>query len=246
MTVHVFQNYCVDWETLLAQANIDNMMKVVEKQSKTEEAKMNVDFANYKDYDAKTSCPAYYGMFLEWLCGHFLNHFGHNFNIESTTMNDVVGGAVKDYGIDGVARTIKKTNQKEFISTGRMPVQGSPVYIQVKATRKRDKMFEANDGSRLPNFMTNAQMTAMKAKKSYQARYVLFTTGKGVYHTLEEMSGKLMEVINYELIKTHMKNNVVFLNILRKAAGLTEFPLLDSPIDQDAPIFEEEQETETT
>jgi hypothetical protein len=240
MTNHVFVNHCVDWEALLTTANLDKMIDAVYKQSKLPEAKMRVDIAHYKDYGANEFCPTYFGMFVEWFAGHFLSYFGHNFNIESVNMLDVEGNTEQDSGVDGSARTVKKVNKTEFTSTGRLPVQGSPIYIQVKGTKDRFKEFSPNDGTRLPNFMTHAQMLAMKAKKAYQARYILFTTGHGIDYKMDNMSGGLMEVINYKIIKHHTKDNGIFLNILRANVGLEPLPLLDSPIDADAPVFDEE------
>ena len=241
---HVFTNHCIDWESMLTKADLDYMIDLIYKQSKTEEAKMRVDLANYKDYGPDQFCPTYVGMFVEWFAGYFLNYFGHNFNLENVQMLDVEGSSAQDCGVDGYARTVRNSENNlkvNFKSTGREVKQGSPVYIQVKGTKNRTKVFSPNDGSRLPNFMTHAQMLAMTNKKSYQARYVLFTTGEDIDYKLEAMTGKLMEVINYKIIKRHMKNNVIFLNVLREAAGLTLLPVVDSEPDQDAPLFEQEE-----
>lgn len=238
MAKHVFTNYCVDWAELLSDTNLDRMIDTAHKQSKMEEAKVRVDFANYKDYGADESCPAYFGMWGEWLAGMWLEHFGQIFNIEGVKMLDVEGNSAQDLGVDGFARTIKEPkSNRAFSSTGRAPVQGSPVYIQVKATKNRSKMYEPNDGSRLPNFMTHAQMLAMKGQKAYQARYVLFTTGQGIDYKLEDMTGNLMEVIPYKVISHWMRNNVFFLNKMRDSVGLPLLPVYDSPIDQLAPTI---------
>lgn len=234
---HVFTNYCTDWESILSTAEFDHMLDTAHKQSFTEEAKKRVDFANYKDYGADESCPAYFGMFLEWFCGHFLNYFGNQWDIECTEMLDVEDSSAQDCGVDGTALTVRKLRNSKYIATGREPQQGSRVYIQVKATKNRAKMFSPNDGSRLPNFMTHAQARAMTEKQAYQARYLLFTSGKGIDYKLENMSCNLMEVINGADLKSNVKNNITFLNILRTSVGLQELPKLVVPPDQDAPVF---------
>jgi hypothetical protein len=238
---HVFTNHCVNLDELLQAADLDQMIKIVDRQGKSELAKMRVDFAKYKDYEKDKSSSVYFGMFVEWLAGHFLDYFGHMYNVEGVKMHDVEGSSVRDLGVDGVARTMKEAKGNEFIKTRRKPVQGSPVYIQVKGTHNRSKMFQANDGTRLPNFLTHAQMLAMKAQKSYQARYILFTTGAGVHYTLNEMSGDLIEVVPYKEIKHRVDNNVVFLNRMRLEVGLPELPMNDSPVDYGAPVFTAEE-----
>lgn len=153
MKQHVFTARCIDFEPILKEANLKKMLKVVFEQSKTEEARKRVDFTNYKDYDVDEFCPIYFGMFVEWLAWHFLNHYGHVFNIQGLEMTSSIGSSEKDYGVDGRGLCIK---DQLLTSTGRKSVNGSPVYVQVKGTMNSNKEYQANDGSRLPNFATNA------------------------------------------------------------------------------------------
>lgn len=218
MTTPVFQNYCLDWEDILSDSNIDNMQKRVVEQARTEEAKRRVDLANYKEaYEEDDFAPMYFGSFVEWYAQHFLNHFGYNWDLHSVNMLDCEGGTQSDLGVDGEAMTTKaRPNKKSLIA----PRANSKVYIQVKGCLNPTKVHKANDGTRLPNFMTNAMSQAITNGEAYQARYVLFTTGDSIHYTLDQMSNGLMEVINIKKIRKLTKGNVHFLNILREAAGL--------------------------
>jgi hypothetical protein len=230
MKNHVFVNHCVDFDELLNPNNwvkgktVDRFLVALDKQSKTEEAKIRVDFANYQDYTDNESCPAYFGMGVEWLAWHFINHYGRNFNIEGLQMTDSEGSSEEDYGVDGVGRTIIDSKNK-YRTTNRRAVQGSEVFLQVKGTLNRLKEYTPNDGSRLPNFGMNAMATAITTNKALQARYIVFTTGKGLHFSMEKMCRGLIEVISYADIKAHMDQDFVFLNRLRASVGLAEIPL---------------------
>lgn len=231
MKQHIFTARCIDFEPILADASIKKMLKVVFTQSKTEEARKRVDFANYKDYDTDEFCPIYFGMFAEWLAWHFLNHYGHVFNVQGVEMTASIGSSEKDYGIDGRGLCVK---DQLLTSTGRKCTNGSPVYVQVKGTMNSNKEYQANDGSRLTNFATNSMSDAIRAGYAYQARYILFTTGKGIHFSLDEMTNKMFEIINFKIIKRLMDKDIDFLNRLRISVGLTPFPLTLSTIDPEA------------
>ena len=210
------------------------MLKTVEKHAKTEEAKLRVNFANYKDYEEDEWCASYFGMFVEWLSEHWLNHYGPiDWNIHGVNMNDSVGNINEDYGVDGEGLTLAP---KKMASTGRMPVTNSPVYIQVKGVKykNRGKEHQPNDGSRLPNFCTNAMATAMRNGHAYQARYIVFTTAKGIHYSTDKMSREMIEVIGHKDISKAMDDDIVFLNILRKDAGLPLIPVSVAPMDAEA------------
>ena len=216
---HKFSEICVDFDAILQEPDIRKMIKIVLKQAKTEEAKKRTDLANYKDYNEKEGSPKYFGMFVEWYAQHFLNHFGHVFNIGNVQMAEHAGGTDEDYGIDGMGttvytRTIKGTNRKAEA--------GAKVYLQVKGTDNHNKEHYANDGSRLPNFTTHAMSSAIKAGTAYKSRYILFTTAKGVYYTLDKMWNGMVEVVAIKEINKLAKGNMVFLNTLRMSVGLPE------------------------
>ena len=229
MKTHIFSNICINFDELLKEANLDKMLKAAYKQSKTEEAKKRTDVGNYKDYDTNEWNPKYFGMFSEWLCWHYLNHFGYEYNIHSTEMTDSVDGNTEDYGIDGVGLSIKRQLLQK---TARCAQANSPVYIQVKGTMNKTKIYLANDGSRIPNFGLNAMSEAIKTGRPQQARYIVFTTGQGSHYTLEDkMANGLFEVIGYNEISKRIKNNTVFLNRLRASVNLAEFPITLAPLD---------------
>lgn len=237
---HVFTNHCVDFAEILEQPTLDKMLKVVYKQSKTELARMRVDFANYKDYDENEWCPAYFGMFVEWLAENFLNHYGHLFNIQAVTMTDSVGSSAQDYGIDGVGHSVKRSKLK---TTCRAVDPNSPVYIQVKGTMDPKKEYRPNDGNRLPNFGCNAFSTAIVEGRAYQGRYVLFTTGKGIHFSMDKMFCGLVEVIGRKHIKALMDKDNVFLNKLRDAVGLPALPIQFAAKDHEARLILRDTQT---
>lgn len=219
MSNHVFTKRCIDFGPILECTDLETMLEVVYKQSQTEEAKKRVDFANYKDYDTDKWAPAYFGMFVEWLGDHFLNHYGHLFNIQAVKMHDAIGSAYKDYGIDGEGMSVKRKAIRESCRDVR---PNSPVFIQVKGTMNPRKEYRPNDGSRLPNFGCNAFSQAIKSGYSYQARYILFTTGRGLHHSMDSMFNGMVEVVNRRKIEILMNNDTVFLNRLRTSVGLPE------------------------
>lgn len=223
---HVFVTRCIDFQEILSECDLGHMLKVAHKQSKTELAKIRVDFANYKDYDVDQFCPAYFGMFVEWLAWHWLNHYGHLFNIQSVTMVDSDGNTDQDYGVDGHGLSITRSVLK---STNRLITPNSPVYIQVKGTLNKAKIYCANDGSRLPNFGLHAMSGAITSGHDWDSRYVIFTTGKDIHYTLDKMARGLFEVINYSKIKSLMNGDTVFLNRLRQSVGLLEIPVTVCP-----------------
>jgi len=238
---HIFTHRCIDFEPILEEANLKKMLKVVFAQSKTEAARQRVDFAHYKDYDADEFCPIYFGMFTEWLAWHFLNHYGHVFNIQNLDMTASVGSSEKDYGIDGRGLSSKTQLLK---NTGRKSVVGSPVFVQVKGTMNSTKEYTANDGSRLPNFATNAMSEAIRGGHAYQARYILFTTGLGIHFSLDEMTNHMFEIINFKKIKFLMDKDMVFLNRLRTSVNLPEFPVNLASKDPEAQMIHLEIEAD--
>ena len=186
MSDHIFVHRCIDFNKLLKETKLSKMIKVAHEQSKTDEAKKRVNFSKYKEYDNNNteSDPVYFGMFTEWLAWHFLNHYGHVFNVQGMELTASIGNSEEDYGVDGRGICVKEQKMR---STSRKAVKNSPVYLQVKGTMNRNKEYTPNDGSRLPNFATNAMSDAIRSGHAYQARYILFTTGKGIHFSLEKM-----------------------------------------------------------
>lgn len=229
---HIFENICINFEEILQEPNIRKMLKAVQNQAKTEEAKKRTDLTHYKDYGEDEWSPIYFGLFVEWFAEHFLNHFGHLFNVTNVKMNNAEGSAIEDLGVDGVGMTMNK--KKHPVAGSIVSQPGNAVYIQVKGTLNFNKEHKANDGSRLPNFATHAMSTAIKNGTAYQTRYILFTTAKGVHYVLEKMWNGLVEVIAIEQIIKLANNNQYFLNILRERVGLTPLEFQMPPIDPEA------------
>jgi len=226
---HKFTDVCIDFDAILQQPDIRKMIKVVLDQAKTQEAKRRTDIGNYKDYGDEDGSPLYFGMFVEWYAQEFLNNYGHVYNIGNVQMNDHAGGTDEDWGIDGIGHTRYKKNKTSYPHVA--PASGTPVYIQVKGTGNHNKEHMANDGSRLPNFTTHAMSTAIKSKTAYQSRYILFTTAKGVYYTLDKMWNNMVEVIAIKQIMKMSNGDMLFLNHLRQSVGLDS---LDYSIEPDA------------
>ena len=248
MANHIFQNHCVDFEEILDPTNwtigkcLDRMLRAAHDQSKTEEAKLRVDFVNYKDYGQDQSCPIYFGMFTEWLAWHFFNHYGRLFNVEGCEMMASEGNLEQDLGTDGRMRSIKRQLMSK---TFRKAEKGSPVYLQVKGTMNKTKVYTANDGSRLPNFGTNAMSDAIKTGYAFQARYIVFTTGDSIHYTLDSMSNGMLEIVCYKDIKACIDMDWVFLNRLRSSVGLTEVAMGPCDIDPEAAMIRAELEAQS-
>lgn len=228
----IFQNICIDFDTILEQTSLTKMMKVVKEQAKTVEAKKRIDVGNYKDYDKDDWNPMYVGLFTEWLCEKFLNYFGQQFNIGQVKMIASEYSTEKDLGTDGYGISLMKQR-----TTGTRTIEvkpGDKVFIQVKGTFNPTKVYTANDGARIHNFGSNAFSSAIKQGLAYNSRYVLFTTGDKLGHVLNEMTNGLIEVINHKKISKLMDDNVFFLNSMREDVGLSPLPIPEPKLDPEA------------
>lgn len=229
---HVFENVCTDFSDILAQPDFKRMLRVAKQQSKSMEAKLRTDISNYKDYGTDEWSPIYFGMFVEWYAEQYLNFFGHLYNIADVKMFDAVGSTYQDLGVDGMGVTMcdKKATKQ---STGSIK-QGGPVYIQVKGTLNFNKEHQANDGSRLPNFTTNAMSSAIRNGTAYYSRYVLFTTCLGIHYKLKAMWNDIVEVIDIKKIHQLADHNQIFLNAMRVRVGLEPIELSSPNLDAEA------------
>ena len=218
MKRHIFNNICIDFNAILADTDFKRMLRVVKAQSILPEVQTRVNVGGYKDYNEASA--QYFGMFVEWYAQHYLNHFGWMYNLQDVSMYNSVGSAYKDNGIDGVGTSV--TSKHDRMRPSVVPKAGSPVYIQVKGTTKFNDEHMTNDGSRLPNFTTNAMSMAIQHNCAYQARYILFTTAKGVHYRLNEVWNNMVQVISIKEILqvTTKNNNILFLNIMRESVGL--------------------------
>jgi hypothetical protein len=76
--------------------------------------------------------------------------------------------------------------------------------------------------------------SAIRDGHAYTARYVLFTSGKGLHYKLDNNSNGMLEVIGFNEISKLIDGNVAFLNKLRVMVGLKQRPLPDPPLDAEA------------
>jgi hypothetical protein len=241
MTNHVFRNLCIDFGSLLAKPDVTTMLREAKKQSKTSEAKNRMDarrnfIKTDITEDPTESCPAYFGAFGEWLCQHYLTYYGPEYNLHTVEMVDSEDSTEEDYGIDGRAKTTKTQSKSSRIvsMTGRKAQPGSLVFIQVKASMNPTKEYSPNDGARIPNFFTYALSEAIINGEAYQARYIIFTTGKGFHYSMDKMSHRMAEVIGIHEIKRFMDGDWAFLNYLRsQVAGLAPLQIPSSQKDNE-------------
>src|SRR5690554_2945213 len=105
MTTPIFQDLCINFDELLQVPDLATMLKVLNKQSSHSEAIKRTDPLNAKFYEPEEECPLYFGLGFEWLSYHFLNRYGHYWNITNTSMTMVSGQFNKDVGVDGRAMT---------------------------------------------------------------------------------------------------------------------------------------------
>jgi hypothetical protein len=187
------------------------------------------DFKQLNPNGSKTWSPHYFGGAVEFLAECFFEVFGAKYNLAGIKSTDDYDEAMDDGGVDHMAHTLTKKNYGKT----RVAKVGAPVYIQTKGTLDPRKEFTTNDGARLPNFFMNAQSKAINSGAAYSARYILFTTGKGIHWKLNENSGELCEVVNFTAIKKLVDGNVVFWNTMRAKAGAPE-QKFDSPVDPEA------------
>lgn len=244
MSKHVFKNHGINFGYLLDSSIVDKkgnwlstFLNRLKEQSKDQTAKMRVHFADYKDYTDNETDPLYFGMGVEWFASVFLEHYGHEFNLEGLAMTDDVGSQAMDLGTDGLAKSVRKQTMRK---TNRIAQKGSPVYIQVKGTTNKTKIHIANDGSRITNFLTNAMSHAMVSGYPFQARYILFTTASGIHYRLDQMSHGFLEVIDYDKINKMIRGDIVFLNKLREDVGLPLLPMNASTPDQEFLMIRDE------
>jgi hypothetical protein len=242
---HRFKTMCIDWEPLLAEPTLYSYLKSLHKQGLSKPAQKLVE--PYKDYDVtdpNSASPMYFGLGVEILAEAYLQHYGgHLHGLMNVEMCASIGKTDIDLGVDGMAKTNKIIR---FSKTGRVADKGNDVFIQVKGTRNATKVYTANDGSRIPNFTTNAFSTAIKTGQAYKARYILFTTGKDLHYTLNSMSGEMIEVINHDSIKRAVAGDEHFWNEFRLEVGVgpkdlpppkldPEFEFMAATIDESIP-----------
>ncbi len=228
---HKFKGLCLDWEYVLAKPTVNDYLRRLHRQGQSEDAQKLVQ--PYKDYslDVLEYSPMYFGMGVEILAEAYLKFYGGvHHAVTDIEMASQDGKPEVDLGVDGRARTICEYPLKK---TRRIARSNSPVYLQVKGTLNSAKVYKANDGSRLTNFVSNATTHATKSGQAYQARYLLFTTGAGIHHVLDAMTNGFIEVIDYKKIKQLTRKDHVFWSAFREAVGLAPLALDAVTLDPD-------------
>jgi len=222
--IHSFAKQAPHRDDLLEKNDLKSFIKSARRLSETKQAIKVYEVGSYKDMLdnqgkvlAGSWSPHYFGSAVEFLCETYFEVFGAEYNLGDFRSGDSFEDAEEDGGVDHYASSL--THKKLRGSQNyRRAEPMAPVYIQTKGTVDPRKEFTTNDGARLPNFFMNAQAQALEEGAAYTARYILFTTGKGIHWRLDKNSGGLAEVVNYKEIQKHVDGNIVFWNAMRKKA----------------------------
>jgi hypothetical protein len=86
---------------------------------------------------------------------------------------------------------------------------------------------------------------AIRTGQAYKARYIVFTTGEDIHHTLGSMSNGMLEIVSYNDIKACLDMDWVFLNRLRSSVGLTEVAMGPCDIDPESAMIRAELEAQS-
>lgn len=235
--MHRFSKVCIDHAELARATSVKDFLAKLLKQSNRPEAQLPYHESQPQTDEvtgAKILAPRYFGAGGEFFAEVFFQVYGHRYNIAEVNFTDDAARTGTDTGVDAYAKSVK---EQKLLSRRAAP--GTMVYVQVKTALNPMKDFTTNDGSRIMNFFANAQAHALCAGESYQARYVLWTTGNGLHWCLEQNTYKLIEVINYREIHKLTKGDHIFWNAFRIALGqppkLMSNPLKDPEFEPENP-----------
>jgi hypothetical protein len=217
--MHSFAVKAPHAEELLESNTLMKYIHSAARLAKTAEAIRVFETGNYKDFEILNDSSyrgaqwsaKYFGGAIEFLAETFFQVFGAKFNIQDVKSIDDFDGFETDSGVDHKGTSI----WEQKLGNTRVATPLAPVFIQTKGVLNPKKEFMTNDGARLPNFFMNAQVQALHLGRSYSARYILFTTGKGIHYKLDNNSGNICEVINYGKICKLVDNNIPFWDIMR-------------------------------
>jgi hypothetical protein len=227
---HSFGKFCIDKQALVEKETLDGFLKALLKQSNQDDALIPYhDQIPEEDNGKLIRAPRYYGAGTELLSECYFEEYGRDYNltgIKSYNDEEVVR---KDGGVDQEARSIKSKHYSNRLNTLAKP--NSPIYIQCKGSLNPTKEFTTNDGSRVMNFYGHAQGLARAEGQSYNARYILFTTGYKLHWVLEQNTFNMIEVVNYNNIKKRVNGDRIFWNRLREKFGLSTLDLSKGPVD---------------
>jgi hypothetical protein len=228
--MHSFGKYCIDPASLIEKETLSGFLSALKKQSNRDDALIPYHDTHPADDDnVIIKAPRYYGAGGEFLSETFFEVFGSEYNLCGIESYDDEEKTRNDGGVDQDARSVKVKIYKEYLNTKAQP--GSPIYIQVKTTNNSTKVYTTNDGSQIMNFFGHAQALARAQGCSLSARYILFTTGKGIGLQLEQNTLKMIQVISFNDIKRKVDGNRIFWNKMRERFGLTVLDLPPAPMD---------------
>jgi hypothetical protein len=225
--MHSWFKYCVDPSPYGKVTSLRKFIETLRKQSNTDVAVVPYrESVRLTDYDedgefiGKIKAPRYFGAGVEALAETFFEVFGSEFNLQGYKSQDSIDVDLEDTGYDAVAYTAKEKKYGKKIRKICQP--GNHIYVQIKGVLNPTKEFMTNDGSRIMNFYANAQGRARMMGEAYKARFVLFTTGKGLHYKLENNTFQEIEVINFNTIEKRINGNPFFWNALFNKLSLPE------------------------
>ena len=241
--MHSFAKYCIDPQSLVEKETLSGFLTALKKQSNLDKALIPYHDQSPEDEDGQViKAPRYYGAGGEFLGETFFEVFGLDYNLSGVESYDNEEKTRNDGGVDLDARSVKADIMKKYLNT---KVQsGSPIYIQVKTTNDATKVYTTNDGSRIMNFFGHAQALARAQGCSLSARYMLFTTGKGIGLQLEQNTLKMIQIVAHNDIKRRVDGHRVFWNKVREKFGLTTLDLPAPPMDPEYKAILAENEAE--
>lgn len=227
--MHSWFKYCTDPAAFAKVTTLRKFIETMRKQANTDIAlvpyRETVRLEDYDDieFTGALKAPRYFGAGVEALAETFFEVFGSEYNVQGYSSQDSVEVDVEDTGYDAVAYTSKQKNYGKQIRKICQP--GNHVYIQVKGTLNPTKEFMTNDGSRIMNFYANAQGRSRMMGEAYKARFMLFTTGKGLHYKLEANTFDEIEVINFSMIDKKINGDPFFWNAFFVKMGLPAIPI---------------------
>jgi hypothetical protein len=228
--MHSFGKYCIDPDSLVKAETLKGFLTALKRQSGKDEALIPYhDQIPLDDDGVVIRAPGYYGAGGEFLAETFFDVWGLAYNLAGITSTDDLERHTTDGGVDHLARSVTIKIYREHLDTKAQP--GSPVYIQTKTTNNATRVYTTNDGSRIMNFFGHAQALARSQGTSLSARYIVFTTGKGLGWQLERNTLGLIQVVAHNEIRRRVDSNRIFWNRMRERFGLPAVDLPAPPLD---------------
>lgn len=213
---HRFRKYCIEGSQLVEGKTLRYYVNELAKQAKTQRSVEIYGHTNKQKYvnDPAYSrnsylSPVYFGEGGEFLRHCYFEFFGHKYNLEAVWSVNKDHGAIADYlGWDGGAVSSKSSVNAIGVETS----QGAPVYFQDKTTERFGHLYSMNDGSRLMNFFGSAALHAIATGQAEFARFIVWTSGKGMNKVLHRKTHGRVEVVGNDRISEDTDGNTAFWN----------------------------------